>query len=333
MPNKNAVKDSKLFSIIESWHQDYKLLLEEKSKSPAATTSTPTQSAPADSEADAKSSIKMDVAAEKIESASSEPTATEESKPAELSANDSPSIVKAEPLSAPLTETGTAAAASTAATGDRCAPSGESKPESSSAEAAAPAPGSGPSGSGSGGVAPANAEDIRVYVNNIGEVCEQLLAAWSSLREVFRIPRRQQAEQRKEAEKQLDDWTEAQSTRALLVLRSTRDCLQVMNNYSSNLRVESKPQPSRPAASRMVSAPSGFPKYSSAAAVASVPLDPKAAAEREQLKQLRRRAFEEQVRAEQEEQRRRTEYHRLVEEQMKAHQQLQAVDAYYFTGD
>lgn len=333
MPNKNAVKDSKLFSIIESWHQDYKLLLEEKSKSQAATTSTPTQSAPAESEADAKSSIKTDVAVEKIDSASSEPTATEESKPAELSANDSPSIVKAEPLSAPLTETGTAAAASTAATGDRCAPSGESKLESSSAEAAAPAPGSGPSGSGSGGVAPANAEDIRVYVNNIGEVCEQLLAAWSSLREVFRIPRRQQAEQRKEAEKQLDDWTEAQSTRALLVLRSTRDYLQVMNNYSSHLRVESKPQPSRPATSRVVSAPSGFPKYSSAAAAASVPLDPKAAAEREQLKQLRRRAFEEQVRAEQEEQRRRTEYHRLVEEQMKAHQQLQAVDAYYFTGD
>ena len=142
-----------------------------------------------------------------------------DSKPVELRSSGSPpiAVVKTEALSVP--DGGSASAALPAtddkATGVHCAPSevavavaiasGDAKP--AAADASAPAAAS--------SAAPTNAEDIRVYVSNIGQVCEQLLAAWSALREVFRIPRRQQAEQRKEAEKQLDDWTEAQRTLAL----------------------------------------------------------------------------------------------------------------------
>ena len=145
-----------------------------------------------------------------------EPATTEStsgnSKSVELSSSDSPpiAIVKTEALSAP---DGGAVSNALAATGEHCTSSevavasGDAKPAT---DASAPAAASSP--------APTNAEDIRVYVNNIGQVCEQLLAAWSSLREVFRIPRRQQAEQRKEAEKQLDDWTQAQRTLALPLL-------------------------------------------------------------------------------------------------------------------
>ena len=140
-----------------------------------------------------------------------------DSKPVELRASDSPvALVKTEALPAPEPEGGALStalpAAGVAATGECSAPSD-----------AAAAVASGEAKCAADACAPTtDAEDIRVYVSNIGQVCEQLLAAWSALREVFRIPRRQLAEQRKEAEKQLDDWTQAQRTLAMPVYTRMR---------------------------------------------------------------------------------------------------------------
>ena len=47
---------------------------------------------------------------------------------------------------------------------------------------------------------------LETYRETIRALCAQLLASWSSLKEVFRIPRKQIAQERRETEENLDAW-------------------------------------------------------------------------------------------------------------------------------